>query len=84
MPESMRDATLRWRRLDALKNLALVLADAIDEADGQHSMAQLARQYRETIAEIESIEGVGGDDELAKALGLDGDANAVRPRRAAV
>lgn len=84
MPESMRDATLRWRRLDALKNLALVLADAIDDADGQHSMAQLARQYRETIAEIESIEGVGGDDELAKALGLDGDANAVRPRRAAV
>lgn len=84
MAESMRAVTKRGRRIEMLRNLALVLADAIDEADGQHSMAQLARQYRETIAEIESIEGVGGDDELAKALGLDGDANAVRPRRTAV
>lgn len=82
MPESMRDATLRWRRLDALKNLALVLADAIDDADGQHSIAQLARQYRETMAEIERLEGGGGEDALDIALA--GNPDAVRPRRPAV
>lgn len=83
--ESMRAVTKRGKRLEMLRNLALVLADAIDLADGQHSMAQLARQYRETIAEIESLEGVADDDELAKALaGADGQPGAVRPRRAAV
>ena len=84
MAESMRGVTKRGRRIEMLRNLALVLADAIDEADGQHSIAQLARQYRETIAEIESIEGMNGDDELANALGLDGDPNAVRTRRASL
>ena len=82
MSESMKAVTLRWRRLDSLKNLALVLAESIDYADGTHSMAQLARQYRETIAEIEALEGGGGDDALDAALA--GQPGAVLPRRSAV
>ena len=43
-------------RLDKLKNLEARLLAAMSEEDGK-SLAQLARQYRETIREIEEIEG---------------------------
>ena len=56
-------------RLDALRNLALVIAADIDSGGDGHSMAQLVRQYRETIKEIAELEGDDGDiDEIAAIL----------------
>lgn len=60
----MAEVTRNGTRLEQLKTLAEVIAESIDEGDEQHSMAQLARQYRETIREIEELEGrdEDGDD----------------------
>lgn len=44
-------------RLDALKALADTLADAINNCDSMRDMAALSRQYRETVREIDLIEG---------------------------
>jgi len=64
MVEVTRDGT----RLEQLKQLALELASQIDSPDDNHSMAQLARQYRETIAEIAFLEGDDADDDLDALL----------------
>ena len=64
MVEVTRDGT----RLDQLRQLALELAAQIDSPDDNHSMAQLARQYRETIAEIAFLEGDDADDDLDALL----------------
>lgn len=63
MPETMLDVTRSGTRLEQLKTLAEVIAATIDDGDDRHSMAQLARQYRETIKEIAELEGEddGGD-----------------------
>ncbi len=63
---SMREVTENGTRLDQLKNLALILAAHIDAGDEGHSMAQLSRQYRETLREIAELEGDDdGNDEIA-------------------
>ena len=65
----MVDVTKDGTRLEQLKALALVIADSIDMGDESHSMAQLARQYRETIREIAELEGDDDDgDEIAEIL----------------
>lgn len=65
----MREVTENGTRLDQLRNLALVLAGNIDTGGDGHSMAQLVRQYRETIREIAELEGDGGDiDEIAAII----------------
>ena len=62
----MTKVTREGTRLEQLKTLALVIARSIDYGDESHSMAQLARQYRETIREIEEIEdGTEQTDEIA-------------------
>lgn len=67
--KSMREVTESGTRLDQLRNLALVLAGEIDTGGDGHSMAQLVRQYRETIKEISELEGDDGDiDEIAAIL----------------
>lgn len=63
MPQ-MVDVTKNGTRLEQLKALALVIADSIDMGDESHSMAQLARQYRETIREIAELEGDDDGDEI--------------------
>ena len=69
MTTTMHAVTESGTRLEQLKTLALVLADAIDGGDGEHSMAQLARQYRETIAEIYALEDSDDDgDAIAKLI----------------
>lgn len=69
-------------RLSQLKELLCVLADAIDKRPGARDLAQLARQYRETLKEIEDIEGINDDeDEIGTLLAqrdADGKAGAVR------
>lgn len=55
-------------RLAQLKDLLGILAEAIDQRPGARDLAQLAKQYRETLREIEDIEGVETDDEIGDIL----------------
>lgn len=56
-------------RLTQLKALRDVLADKINDDPGARDLAQLAKQYRETLKEIEEIEGgEHGEDEIEKLL----------------
>lgn len=57
-------------RLAKLKALETILEASINECEGDaRTLAQLARQYRETLKEIEEIEGVTGDnDEIGDIL----------------
>ena len=55
-------------RLEKLKELEASLYETMGKANSR-SMAALARQYRETIREIDEIEGTdGGDDEIAQLI----------------
>lgn len=66
-------------RLIQLKELLLILAKEIDDGPGARDMASLVKQYRETIKEIEEIEGnEPQDDEITKLLGDNGGPGAVR------
>jgi hypothetical protein len=56
-------------RIVQLRALAEILADKINTDPGARDLAQLAKQYRETLKEIEDIEGVDhGEDEIDKIL----------------
>ena len=72
-------------RLEKLTELESDLKDLMSKANSR-SYAALCKQYRETIREIEEIEGAeDGEDEIAKLIGeSDGNARAVRPNRAKV
>lgn len=62
--------TLSESRLIQLKELLVVLADAIDNKPGARDLAQLAKQYRETLKEIDELEGSEPEhDEIATLLG---------------
>jgi hypothetical protein len=62
----MYEITESGTRIEQLRNLALVLARRIDAGDEGHSMAQLVRQYRETLREIADLESDDdGNDEIA-------------------
>lgn len=72
-------------RLEKLKDLEGKLLAMMDAADSK-SFASIAKQYRETIREIEEIEGTGDtDDEIGSILQsreADGKPGAVRKNRA--
>lgn len=72
-------------RLEKLYGLEKELKALMDKANSR-TFASLARQYRETIKEIEEIEGREGDnDEIAKILGeSNGMPGAVRKNRSKV
>lgn len=84
----MKSITARGSRLEQLKNLARILAQNIDDCEDVRALPQLAKQYRDTIREIEEIEGTGSDgDEISEILAqrqADGKPGAVRKNRAAV
>lgn len=69
-------------RLKQLNELRNTLAKAIDTCESMRDLAALSRQYRETIKEIEEIEGnEDNGDEIAKLLSdrsADGKSGAVR------
>lgn len=69
-------------RLEQLKDLLKVLAREIDKKPGARDLAQLSRQYRETLAEIEEIKGIGDEDdevqEILSKRSADGKTGAVR------
>ena len=56
-------------RLEKLKELEAELEKQMKKANSR-SIAAIARQYRETLKEIEEIEGGGpsGEDEIEKLL----------------
>lgn len=63
-------ATIDENRLAQLKELLKILAETIDGRPGARDMAQLAKQYRETLKEIEEIQGDDhGESEIDKLLG---------------
>lgn len=69
----MMQAVTESSRVEQLRELLLILAKEIDDGPGARDMASLARQYRETLKEIEEIEGATDDtDEIAKLLSGDG------------
>lgn len=83
----MSTITSSGNRLEQLKGLARILAEQIDVCakdiiDGPKCMPQLSKQYRETIREIEEIEGAeNNDDEIGDILSerkADGKSNSVR------
>ena len=55
-------------RLNQLKELLNVLAEAIDSKPGMRDLAGLVRQYRETLREIDEIEGGPKEDDELGAL----------------
>ena len=64
----MVNITESGTRLQQLRALALVIAESIDAGDETHSMAQLARQYRETIREIAELEVESDDGDIISSL----------------
>lgn len=72
----LKTDTRRGNRLNSLKNLAMILAEQIDniKAEGVEGssiqlLSQLSKQYRDTLREIDEIEGVDkGDDEISDIL----------------
>ena len=79
-------SVLQQDRLTQLKALLEVLAAEIDDKPGARDLAQLAKQYRETLKEIEEIEGAETtNDEISEILAeraADGKPGAVRKNRA--
>ena len=55
-------------RLEKLKKLENDLENLMAKANSR-TFASLAKQYRETIREIEEIEGTDGGDEISEILG---------------
>lgn len=84
--KSMAGVTRNGSRLEQLENLAVILARQMDECtnlqEGPRLMPQLAKQYRETVREIEEIKGMEDtDDEIGEILSArkaDGKPDAVR------
>ena len=79
---SLIEAKDRLGQLIALRDR---LASAIDLCESMRDLAALSRQYRETIREIEEIEGTADDgDEISEILAeraADGKPGAVRKAR---
>lgn len=75
-------------RLTRLKELRDKLETAIENCESMRDLAALSRQYRETIREIEDIEGTYDDeDEIESLLAerkANGSAGSVRKNRAKV
>ena len=84
----MKSVTAKGDRLKQLKTLAGILAQNIDDCEDVRTLPQLAKQYRETIREIEELEGAQNHgDEIGEILAqrqADGKPGAVRADRTAL
>lgn len=83
--KSLKTITAKGNRLDKLKAVATILAIQIDACEDRKELPQLVKQYRETIREIEEIEGMTDDgDEISEILTQrehNGESGAVRKNR---
>lgn len=84
----MKSVTASGDRLAQLKQLAKVLAANIDACEDARALPALAKQYRETVLELEQLEGATDNgDEIEKILAQrqqDGKSGAVRAHRTGV
>lgn len=83
----MYEANQNCDRLGKLKAVAELLAKEMDKVKYSKDLPPLTKQYRETIREIEEIEGAdSGEDEIEKLLSgrADGMPGAVRADRSKV
>ncbi len=82
--KKLKTVTVNGDRLEQLKVLAQILSSNIDacQEGSQQTLAQLCKQYRETIREIEEIEGFSKEDdeigEILTARKADGKPDAIR------
>ena len=69
--EGVRMLNIELTREQQLKDLLAILAEKINSDPGARDLAQLSKQYRETLKEIEELEGsYAPEDEIDKILGL--------------
>lgn len=77
--------TRRGDPLEMLKKLAVILAEKLETATDEKIVAQLAKQYLDTIGKIAEMEGTNEtDDEIGEILSVrsaDGKPGAVRKNR---
>ena len=75
----------RESRLIQLRELLEIIAAAIDDKPGARDLAGLSRQYRETLREIEELEGEeDNSDEIGQIIAArsDGEPKPNRKNRA--
>lgn len=77
----LKSITKNKSRLEMLKKLAIMLAEQLENCE-EKSFSSLAKQYRETIAEIEEVEKMEvSSDELGEIISYreeNGEPGAVR------
>lgn len=85
---SIAEANRNENRLGKLKALAELLAEEMDKVKYSKDLPPLAKQYRETIREIEELDGGAKEEDelsdLLKARDLDGKSRAVRKNKAEI
>jgi hypothetical protein len=85
---TISEANRKENRLGKLKALAELLAREMDAVKYSKDLPPLAKQYRETIREIEELDGgTKEEDELTdllKARDADGKSRAVRKNKAEI
>lgn len=80
----MKTVASRGSTLDQLKNLKLIVADAIDAQPSAKDLPALVKQYRDLTAEVDEMEGTDTDDAIGEILSerrVDGKPGAVREDR---
>ena len=82
----LETATGDGDRLEMLQKLARMLAKRLDQGVDDKSLASVAKQYRDTVREIDELKSAkgGGDeeiDELMQARAAKGRPGAVRKAR---
>lgn len=65
---NLTDKTTNGERLEQLQTLLLILAEKIDSGPGARDLSQLAKQYRETAAEIAQLTALEPNDDIAAIL----------------
>nr|DAX27489.1 MAG TPA: hypothetical protein [Caudoviricetes sp.] len=66
---TLKKITKNKTELEKLKELSLILAESIDNGLPPKELSGIAKQYRETILEIERLEGVtSGEDEISEII----------------
>lgn len=79
---SLKQLTEDGEDAQSLRELALILANAIDLCEKPTDLANLSRQYRETVKALHDLKPGDADDDDADLDSLIASAETTRPRRA--